>query len=195
MERLTTNEQREFTLLHLAAVFVGLGILSGMIFPPTILTGGVREKARRANCLSNLKQLGMAIAMYADADRLGRCPMDGDPPTLLGSLRLLTNQLGSAKVLSCPSDPRARPEADFAKLTTNNISYSYVPNLKWQDAPDSILALDRIYTTAKGSRWRVPGNHKDAGGNILFNDGHVSFQTSLPSDLRDKDGKAIVLSP
>lgn len=195
MGRLAANEQRKFTLLHLAAVFVGLGILSGMIFPPTILTGGVRERARRSNCLSNLKQLGMAIAMYADADRLGRCPMDGDPPTLLGSLRLLTNQLGSAKVLSCPSDPRVHPEGDFAKLTTNNISYSYVPNLKWQDTPDSILALDRIHATAKGSWWPVTGNHNNVGGNILFNDGHVSFQTSLPSDLKDKDGKASLLSP
>ena len=113
-------------------------------------------------------------------------------------MQLLSNVLSSAKVLYCPSDRRAgaRPEADFKKLTTKNISYSYVPNLKWQGSmPDSIMALDRIYVTAAGSSWPTTGNHKDMGGNILFNDGHVDFCTNLPSALKDKDGKEIVLSP
>ena len=61
--------------------------------------------------------------------------------------------------------------------------------------PDSIIALDRIYVTAAGSSWPTTGNHKDMGGNILFNDGHVDFCTNLPSALKDKDGKEIVLSP
>ena len=150
----------------------------------------------RAFCASNLKQIGLAIAMYSDSYQ-GRCPMDSANPTLVGSMQLLSNVMSSAKVFYCPSDSRrdARPESDFAKLTLKNISYSYVPNLKWQDTPDSPLMSDRIYTTSLGDRWPTNGNHKAQGGNILFNDGHVAWDLTLPSALKDKGGKLVVLSP
>ena len=71
--------------------------------------------------------------------------MDSTNPTLVGSMQLLSNTLTSAKTLYCPSDkrPGARAEADSKKLTSLNISYSYVPNLKWQDTPDSPLVINR----------------------------------------------------
>jgi prepilin-type processing-associated H-X9-DG protein len=153
---------------------------------------------RRVRCGLNLKQLGLAIAMYADLYD-GRCPVDSTNPTLIGSIQLLSNISSTAKFLYCPSDsrPGARVEPDFRKLTTNNISYSYVPNQIWSTNQKSgvIIALDRIYATEAGSLWQTNSNHKGQGGNILFNDGHVEFKTRLPSDLKDKDGNAIVLSP
>ncbi|HUJ72194.1 MAG TPA: hypothetical protein VLZ30_08105 [Verrucomicrobiae bacterium] len=125
--------------------------------------------------------------------------MDSANPTLVGSMQLLSNvsPAFSARVLYCPSDkrPGARPEADFKKLTTLNISYSYVPNLKWLDTPDSPLIMDRIYTTSKGNKWPSDGNHGSVGGNVGFNDGHVAWQNALPAALKDKDGKEVVLSP
>ncbi len=123
--------------------------------------------------------------------------MDSSNPTLLGSLRLLSNTLTSAVVFHCPSDHRtgAQPEADFKKLTTLNVSYSYVPNLRWQDTPDSPLIVDRIYSTAKGDAWPSDGNHGTNGGNVGFNDGHVSWNYTLPGALKDKTGKEVVLTP
>ena len=59
----------------------------------------------RERCLSNLKQLGLAVAMYADQNQ-GRCPMDSANPTLVGSMRLLSNVLMSVKVFHCPEDHR-----------------------------------------------------------------------------------------
>ena len=155
-----------------------------------------REEARRANCLSNLKQIGLAIAMYAD-EYQGRCPMDSANPTLLGSMQLLSNILTSSDLLHCPNDlrPNVHEETDWSKVTPSNISYSYVPNLIWQSTPDSALASDRIYTTSAGSSWPTGGNHNGQGGNILFNDGHVAWNNKLPSALKDKDGKESVLSP
>ena len=71
-----------------------------------------------------------------------------------------------------------------------NISYAYCPYIVWQDQPDSILALDRMNNTSvnytKGGKWLAtagsgnPAPHKDAGGNVLFNDGHVSWANTLP---------------
>jgi len=156
----------------------------------------IRGEARRANCLSNLKQIGLAIAMYAD-EYQGRCPMDSANPTLLGSMQLLSNVLTSSDLLHCGSDlrPSVREETDWRKVTLSNISYSYVPNLIWQSTPDSALASDRIYSTSAGSVWPTGGNHKGQGGNVLFNDGHVAWENALPVALKDKDGRESVLSP
>ena len=155
----------------------------------------IREEVKRANCLSDLKQIGLAIAVYAD-EYQGRCPMDSTNPTLLGSMQLLSNAL-SAYVLVCPSDarPGVSQQDRWEKLTRLNISYSYVPNLIWQGTPDSALASDRIYSTSAGSVWPINSNHKNQGGNVLFNDGHVTWANTLPVALKDKNGKEIVLSP
>jgi prepilin-type processing-associated H-X9-DG protein len=123
--------------------------------------------------------------------------MNSAHPTLVGSMQLLSNFATTATILYCPSDhrPGARPETDFKKLTTLNISYSYVPNLIWQDTPDSPVFLERIYSTAKGSAWPTNGNHGSNGGNVAYNDGHVSWNNFLSDALKDKFGKEVVLSP
>ncbi|HVM61736.1 MAG TPA: DUF1559 domain-containing protein [Verrucomicrobiae bacterium] len=189
----TISKLKGFTLIELLLTLLIIAILSAMLLPALMQP---REKARRANCLSNLKQLGLAISMYAQENG-GRCPADSSSPTLLGSLQLLSNSIGSVKILWCPSDHHIHYTAEpgFPDLTNNNLSYSYVPNLTWGDRPDSIVALDRIYATTSGSQWPISGNHGGGGGNVLFGDGHVAWQGQLPSALKDKDGRQIVLSP
>jgi prepilin-type processing-associated H-X9-DG protein len=170
----------------------GLVILIVLLLLPLGRTP--RSLGRRETCLSNLKTLALAFAMYADKyDH--RLPMDSATPTLVGSMQLLSNIVPTAKFLHCPNDtrPGAKAESDFSKLTVLNISYSYVPNLIWQDHPDSIVALDRIYNPAAGP-WPTNSNHSGKGGNVMFNDGHVQWCTNVPSALKDKDGREVVLS-
>jgi prepilin-type processing-associated H-X9-DG protein len=182
------------TLIEVLVIVAIVGILILLLLPPP---GHSREKYRRAICLSNLRQVGQAISLYA-ADYSGRCPVDETNATLLGCMRLLSNKLVSAEVLYCPSDSWGRPTRtnDFSKLTTNNVSYSYVPNLIWNSGgPRKILALDWIKSTTSGSAWDIHSNHKDTGGNVLFTDGQVEWHTTLPTALIDRNGKEIVLSP
>src|SRR5258706_3847801 len=93
------------TLIELLVVIAIIAILTLMLLPTGHHAG---EKRRRARCLANLKQLGQAMSLYA-ADYSGRCPVDAADATLVGSMRLLSNRLASAKILNCPSDSWHNP--------------------------------------------------------------------------------------
>ncbi len=51
-----------FTLIELLVVIAILAILAAILFP---VFAKAREKARQINCVSNLKQIGTAVQMYA----------------------------------------------------------------------------------------------------------------------------------
>ena len=54
---------RGFTLIELLVVIAIIAILAAMLFP---VFASAREAARKAACLANLKQLTLAMLMYAD---------------------------------------------------------------------------------------------------------------------------------
>ncbi|MFQ6132784.1 MAG: DUF1559 domain-containing protein [Armatimonadota bacterium] len=64
------TSKRGFTLIELLVVIAIIAILAAILFP---VFAKAREKARQASCLSNMKQLGLAMRMYL-TDTGGRYP-------------------------------------------------------------------------------------------------------------------------
>ena len=61
MQRNSISRKNGFTLIELLVVIAIISILAAILFP---VFARARENARRASCLSNLKQMGIGIMMY-----------------------------------------------------------------------------------------------------------------------------------
>jgi prepilin-type N-terminal cleavage/methylation domain-containing protein/prepilin-type processing-associated H-X9-DG protein len=72
--------RRGFTLIELLVVIAIIAVLIALLLPAV---QAAREAARRAQCVNNLKQLGLALANYHDT--IGSYPPTGDAGTTIGT--------------------------------------------------------------------------------------------------------------
>ncbi len=56
------TQKKGFTLIELLVVIAIIAILAAILFP---VFARAREKARASSCLSNMKQIGLAVLQYA----------------------------------------------------------------------------------------------------------------------------------
>jgi prepilin-type N-terminal cleavage/methylation domain-containing protein len=166
-----TNHSRciaaAFTLIELLTVIAIIGILAAILIP---VVGRVRESARSAVCLSNLRQIGTAALLFSEANK-DKLPIvfvatNGPDGQQIGSWHFqlatfLSPQkdsfgisTGKGHVFTCPSsttsgqDPTtARPSYGMNTYTLWNPQWvskrSIVPN------PSSIiLVADRVDSTS-----------------------------------------------
>lgn len=109
----------------------------------------------RINCVNNLKQTGLAFRLWS-GDHNDRFPMSfytnssdtlkfPDATNLFRYFQVMSNELSSPKILTCPTDDRV-PAADFTQLANTNISY-FIGLDGDEIQPAMFLAGDRNLTT------------------------------------------------
>jgi len=157
-------KESSFTLIELLVVIAIIAILAAMLLPAL---SAARERARTSNCLSNLKNLGLACMMYA-GDNKDCTPLDDDSRLWQAGARLsandgnwigVTSQYVSRENLDqdkqiyfCPS---ASPDLDNRDKENNHHSSSYSTNYhnaglslgQFQSPTETFLLMDgfRLY--------------------------------------------------
>src|SRR5262245_9883677 len=106
MIRTEAHKRTAFTLIELLVVIAIIAILAAILFP---VFAQAREKARQTSCLSNMKQLGLGVMMYAQ-DYDETYVVQGEPTAANGWGWQMTwivhvqPYLKNYGVIRCPSD-------------------------------------------------------------------------------------------
>ena len=97
------------------------GITAALVLPGL---AKAKYRAQTINCVSNLKQIGLAARMYANDNR-DIFPRD---------FASMSNELVSPKILTCPSDSSRQRILSWAEFSPANVSYEFLtPGAKVED--------------------------------------------------------------
>jgi prepilin-type N-terminal cleavage/methylation domain-containing protein/prepilin-type processing-associated H-X9-DG protein len=131
-----------FTLIELLVVIAIIAILAALLFP---VFAQAREKARQTSCLSNLKQLGTAMQMYAqDFDELFPPAIGREPGVKtyyeMSWMHMIQPYVKNLGVFICPSS--GHPSVDWQTSTDILSNYSYAPSIRSQGFDATTLTVE-----------------------------------------------------
>jgi len=176
-----------FTLLELLVVVAIIAILAAMLMPAL---QKVREKARQAVCISNLKQVYLGLMLYAQ-DFGGYLPMgwDGEKEW---SRKIYELYIQNTEIFCCPSDRDPLKLISFwrtyAMVYANSADwYEYPFEGPWRftrwispKRPNKLLLADsatndankiEIYHIIRGSNEKGPALRHNGMANFVRTDG------------------------
>ncbi|MHB8996192.1 MAG: DUF1559 family PulG-like putative transporter [Armatimonadota bacterium] len=192
--------KRGFTLIELLVVIAIIAILAAILFP---VFAKAREKARQSSCLSNVKQLGLALLTYAqDYDetliRANNYPCTYNLPN--GAVSTSTNMLWmyqllpytkNVQIFNCPSNSERLSESGYdsslgygfhGTASTFNcagksLGVFVVPaeTIVLADCSYYLTDWDTNAGSTPGDNGLQPSTFHNDGCNLAFMDGHAKW--------------------
>ena len=189
---------RGFTLIELLTVIAIIAVLAGLLFPVFMTARG---KAREITCVSNLRQIGLAIRMYAqDYDELYPWAVDatdkytpeiwsGFPefqaqiPFMPMMHEVLQPYIRSREIFRCPADT-GYDEEDFNGIPLDarptsyqkfGTSYNFRTEIAFRRLGEAMMqrpAEINVMFDASG-RWHGGLIFDQMRYNVLHGDGHT----------------------
>ena len=199
--------RKGFTLIELLVVIAIIAILAAILFP---VFARAREKARAAQCMSNLKQLGLAIEMYS-SDYDDRYPWAVDPadqylpqiwnaypawqaliPTMPRVKDTLLPYTKNREIWHCRSDSGFTVlegtglalDGEPTAYEAFGTSYMWRTEIVFEHLGPSFLAhpsKTNVLFDGYGS-WHGSGTGSKGRWNILYGDGHVKSANEAQLD-------------
>ena len=176
MSLFSSQTRAGFTLVEVLVVVAIICLLAAFLFP---VLSSAREKVRASSCLSNYRQIGIAMQMYAqDAD--DKTPANGG--SFRGLIQDCVPYIHTDKVFVCPDDDDREEEGRAGSYRVPSLYQGKPISCGWLNPYISGEVTTTATTTLAYEAEQdfaqspiLPTYRHNQGTQVLFFDGHARW--------------------